>query len=574
MYLRDHIPLKTIFAIALFGLSSCGKSFLDTRLDTQPIEHNIDDNYKSLIQMANAPYAYLSQRNEFSALDGNLFAAVTDEAVQTNNVGDVYLFNNGNWGAFNNPDDRYNMYYSGIYSVNYFLEYLAKKGGDYKALLAVNRDTITQDARVNYQNDVASMGWSIAEAHVLRGYYYFELIKRYGGVPLLTKTFNVNEKPAIAASSFQEVVDYIVTEIDSYKNQMQANWQTTSLFANQDGRFNQGAALMLKARVLLYAASPLHNPGNDVAKWQRAAKAAAEALQFADRMDNAGGKNALDNNYRNYFLGSNTLNSAETIMAIRYTANNDLERANYPVATAGGRSGITPTENLVSAYEKLDNFSSSMPYANRDPRLGYTVVVNGSDWNNRTIDQSAGGTDDMKRMNASKTGYYLKKFVNDNVDLINNAINTHNWPLFRYGELLLIYSEAMNEAYGPDQGNGFGMTAREAINKLRARPSVNMPNVQAGGKADFRLAIKHERQVELAFENHRYWDLIRWGDAPNVLNQTIYGTTITKSGSGSVVYGKKAVQNRVFVAPKMNFYPFPQAEIYISGGLLVQNQGW
>ncbi|MEN5193505.1 RagB/SusD family nutrient uptake outer membrane protein [Sphingobacterium faecium] len=573
MYLRDHISFKSIFALALLGLSSCGKSFLDTRLDTQPIEHNIDDNYNSLIQLANAPYAYLSQRNEFSALDGNLFAAVTDEAVQTNSVGDVYLFNNGNWGAFNNPDDRYNMYYSGIYSANYFLEYLTKKGGDYKALLAVNRDTITQEARVKYQNDVVSMGWSIAEVHVLRAYYYFELIKRYGGVPLLTKTFSVNEKPAIAASSFQDIVDFIVTEIDSHHSKLQPNWKT-SAFANQDGRFNQGAALMLKARVLLYAASPLHNPGNDIVKWQRAAKAAAEALKFADRMDDAGGKNALDNNYRNYFLGNNTLNSAETIMAIRYTASNDLERANYPVATAGGRSGITPTENLVSAYEKLGDFSSSMPYANRDPRLEYTIVFNGSNWNNRNIDQSAGGTDDMTRMNASKTGYYLKKFVNDNVNLINNAINPHNWPLFRYGELLLIYSEAMNEAYGPDQANGFGLTAREALNKLRARPSVHMPAVQANGKADLRTAIKHERQVELAFENHRYWDLIRWGDAATVLNQTIYGATITKNGSGSVIYGTKAVQNRVFVAPKMNLYPFPQAEINISGGLLVQNPGW
>ncbi|WP_367208781.1 RagB/SusD family nutrient uptake outer membrane protein [Sphingobacterium sp. R2] len=573
MYLRDHITTKIAIAIAVLSLSGCGKSFLDTRLDTQPTEQNIDGNYTSLMQLANTPYAYLSQRNEFAALDGNLFAAATDEAQQTNTIGDVYLFNNGNWGAFNNPDDRYNMYYSGIYAANYFLEYIDKKGGDYKALLAVNRDTITQESRTKYLNDVASMGWSIAEAHVLRAYYYFELIKRYGGVPLLTKTFSVNEKPAIAASSFQEVVEYIVTSVDSHVKDLQPNWKT-SQFTNLDGRFNQGAALMLKARVLLYAASPLHNPGNDITKWQRAAKAAAEALQFADRMDDAGGKNALDNNYRNYFLGNNTLNSAETIMAIRYTASNDLERANYPIATPGGLSGVTPSENLVSAYEKLDNYSASKPYDNRDPRLGYTVVVNGSEWNNRTIDQTAGGTDDRRRANASRTGYYLKKFVNDNVNLVNNATNPHNWPLFRYGDLLLIYAEAMNEAYGPDQANGWGITAREAINKLRARPGVDMPAVQVSGKAELRTAIKHERQVELAFENHRYWDLIRWGDAATVLNKPIYGVTVTKTTSGTLQYETRQVQNRVFIAPKMNFYPFPQGEIHISGGTLIQNPGW
>ncbi len=101
-----------------------------------------------------------------------------------------------------------------------------------------------------------------------------------------------------------------------------------------------------------------------------------------------------------------------------------------------------------------------------------------------------------------------------------------------------------------------------------------MPAVQASGKADLRAAIKHERQVELAFENQRYWDLIRWGDAANVLNKPIYGVTVTKTASGTLEYGKRQVQNRVFIAPKMNFYPFPQAEIHITGGVLVQNPGW
>jgi|SRR6218665_56323 len=564
---------KLILVSACIGATACSKDFLDTKIDTQPVDHNVEENYNSIIQLANAPYAYLQQRNEFGVVDGNLFAAATDEAVQTNRVGDVYLFNNGNWNQFNNPDDRYNHYYAGIYAVNYFLEYLDKKGGDYRSLLALNRDTITQDSRQRFLNDVTSMGWAIAEAHVLRGYFYFELIKRYGGVPLLTQTYPVSERPAIASSSFDEIANYIVTEIDTYKDRLQPNWKTSS-FTTQDGRFSLGSALALKARVLLYAASPLHNSAGSVTKWQAAATAANEAIVFAQRTDNAGGNNGLDGNYRNYFLGNNTLNSNETILAIRYAANNDLERANYPIATAGGNSGITPSENLVESYELTGAAVPGDPYANRDPRLAATVVTNGSAWNSRIIDQSPGGADDMTRLNASKTGYYLKKFLNDNVDLLNNATNVHNWPVFRFGELLLVYAEAMNEAYGPDNNNGYAMTAREALNRVRARPGVNMPAVTATSQLQFSAALKHERRVELAFENYRYWDLIRWNDAASVQNGAVTGVAITRETNGSFVYTKRTVQNRVFVSPRMYFYPFPQSEVLISNGVLVQNPGW
>ncbi len=553
----------------LLMTGSCGKDFLDTRLDTMPTDENIKSSYTTIKQLANTPYAYMRNINEFTALDGNLFAPVSDEAVQTNTVGDVYLFNNGVWSPFNNPDDRYSYYYAGINAVNYFLEYLDKHDGDYRSLLAVNRDTITVDTRKAFLDDVALMGWSIAEAHVIRAYYYFELIKRYGKAPLVNKTFPANTSPQIAASSFDEVTAYIVKEINDYQNALQPNWKT-SAFANQDGRFSRGAALALKARVLQYAASPLHNASNDQAKWIAAANAANEALEFARQT----GNNQLDNNYRNYFLGSNTLTSAETIMAVRFDPDNALERANYPIGTAGGNSGITPTQNLVGAYEWKGAADPNNPYANRDPRLEMSIVTNGSNWNGRIIDQSAGQSDDARRQNASRTGYYLKKFVNDQVDLINNATNTHHWPVFRYAELLLTYAEAMNEAYGPDQSNGQIWTAREAVNLVRSRPSVKMPAVVAAGKEQLRSAIKRERQVELAFENYRYWDVVRWGDAATVQNQTITGVSVSKTAAGVFQYQTKEVQQRKFIAPKMNYYPFPQREIQISNGTLTQNPGW
>src|SRR5699024_7083783 len=119
------------------------QGFLNTRLDANPTLENLNTDYNTLIQLANAPYGYLQNYNEFSILDGNLFSPVTDESIQTSNTGQVYLFNNGTWNQFNNPNNFYDYYYAGIFTVNYFFNYLQSHGGNYRALLALNRDTIT-----------------------------------------------------------------------------------------------------------------------------------------------------------------------------------------------------------------------------------------------------------------------------------------------------------------------------------------------------------------------------------------------------------------------------------------------
>jgi hypothetical protein len=553
------------------GLGSCSKGFLNTRIDVKPTPGSVDQIYSTLIGYANAPYTVLQNYNGFTVLDSNLFAPVSDEAVQTSSVGKVYAFNNGTWSQFNNPNDYYNFYYGGIYAANYFFEYLQQMGGNYRLILAMNRDTVTTNNNTQYHLDVTQMGWSIAEAHIVRAYCYFELAKRYGGVPVVTQTYQVSQNAKLPASSYDSIVHFIVSEIDTYKDSLQANWKTTAQFATEDGKFSLGSALALKARTLLYAASPLHNASGDVTKWQAAAAAANDAVVFAQNP--AGGQNSLDGNYQNYFLATNMLSSPETILAVRFGADNYLEKQNYPVGTLDGHSGVTPTDDLVSAYEYTGTPDPNNPYNNRDPRLGYTIVTNGSTWNSRTINEAPGGSDDMTVTNASKTGYYLKKFLNDNVDLQNGATHTRNWPIYRYGELLLEYAEAMNEAYGPDNANGYGLTARQALNMVRGRPGVGMPPVTVADQAGFRSAVKHERRIELAFEDHRYWDLLRWMDAAAVQSQPLHGVVIAQNG-GQFVYTQRVVQNRAFVAPKMYLFPFSQAEITISNGSITQNPGW
>ena len=556
-----YTPLFACFLTAC--LTGCSKDFLDTKIDTQQTQETINSNYGSLVSFANAPYNYL--RNEFTIMDNNLFAAVSDEAVQTSPSASVRQFNNGSWNANDNPDNYYGSYYSGIRAANYFIEI----SGNYRSFLALNRDTISDAGKVNYKNDTLNMGWYRAEAHILRALYYFELSKRYGGVPLVTKTLDISENTLLPKASYDEIINFIVSEVDTYKDSMQVNWRTSS-FTSNEGRLTKGAALALKGRALLFAASPLHNTTGDVAKWQKAASALNDLIVFAQGPGGYG----LHSDYRNYFLQTNILTSNETIFAIRYGADNTLEKNNYPISTPGGMSGITPTQDLVSDYEYTGTPDPENPYANRDPRLGFSIVTNNSTWNGRTIDESTGATDDMRKPNASRTGYYLKKFLNDNLNLVQNQTVTHHWPVFRYGEVLLEYAEAMNEAYSPDNNNGYALTATQALNMVRSRAGVAMPPVTVAGQEAFRLAIKHERRIELAFENYRFWDLLRWKDAATVLNRPVNGVLVTKNGSGQFVYAPFAVENRIFDASRMYFYPFPQTEVIKSKGALEQNPGW
>ncbi|WEK33575.1 MAG: RagB/SusD family nutrient uptake outer membrane protein [Candidatus Pseudobacter hemicellulosilyticus] len=557
----QRLSIPTFCLLLLAFMSSCEKDFLDTRIDNTLTEETQSSNYSTLVGYAVAPYTEL--RNEFLMLNSNLFAPVTDEAVHSNTNAAAVLFTNGSWNPSTNPDNYYSNYYFGIRAANYFLE----QSGNYRAWLALNRDTISPAGKTNYTNDTLNMGWYRGEAHILRAWYYLELAKRYGGVPLVTRTLAATENTHIPRSGFDEIIEFIVSEVDQYKDTLQPNWKTSN-FTNNDGRITRGAALALKSRALLLAASPLNNPNNDVARWERAAAALNEFLVRSN------GIYSLHSNYQQYFLETNTITSAETIWAIRYPAGNNMEIQNYPVGTAGGNSGIAPTQDLVDAYEYTGVPDPANPYANRDPRLGFTVVTNNSTWNSRTIKQAPGEPDDMKVTMASRTGYYLKKFLNDGMNLQQGATKVHHWSVFRYAEILLEYAEAMNEAYGPDDAHGYSMTARQALNAVRSRTGVAMPAVTVTDKTGFRNAVKRERQVELAFENYRYWDLLRWKDAENVLDQPVHGLTITKDGSGQYVYTEKVVENRVFDASKMYRYPFPQAEVIKSNGVLEQNPNW
>jgi hypothetical protein len=551
-------------AILVVGFLS-GCDFLDTKIDTDLTANALETNRGTLWSFGNAMYSPMV--SGFYALDDNLFAAASDEAQRTAESGNAYLFNRGTLSPDNvgsASSGVYENYYDGIRAANFFLEY-AKTGEDF---LALNRDTAND--RINYDRDVRNLNWYRAEAHVAKAFYYAELIKRFGGVPIVEVVMDDDASPGhIARSSYDEVVDYIVKEIDSSKDLLQTDWEThPDNVSKNDGRFELKSALAIKARVLLYAASPLNNPQNDKTKWEAAAKAAHDVIAVMNY------SMPSDRNYGNYFVGNNPALSPESIFLIRHGTSNDLERANYPISTQGGNSGVTPTQNLVSAYDYTGDVDPVNPYKNRDPRLAATVVFNGSEWNVREIDQSPGGSDDMRKANTSKTGYYLKKFLRDNLNLVQGGTEYHVWVVYRYAEVLLNYAEAILNAYGPDAAPpGFTLTARDALMQVRNSASSSLPRITTVDADEFMKALKRERQVELAFEDHRYWDLLRWKDAVEVLNKPVQGVAVSKDENGTYSYQVVNVSERVF--PSRNYYmPFPRSEIVNSSGTLIQNEGY
>ena len=550
-----------ISGVLLLTALGCQKSFLDTKYDTDLTPEDVATNRGTLTSFANQFYSQIQYG--FTALDNNLFAAASDEAQQSASSSNAQIFNNGTLNPYNNPlSGLYKTYFDGIRSANFFLDY-SKNGNN---LLALNRDTISDS--LNYHLDIQNLVWYRAEAHIARAYYYMQLIKMFGGVPIITSTLQQASDEYIARSSYDSVVNYIVSEIDMYKNSLQVNWKTTSMYVNNDGRFSLGSALAIKARTLLYAASPLHNPTNDVTKWQSAASAANDLI-------NAPGLNlALATGYQAYFTGANPLSNAETIFAVRVPVNNTPETQNYPIATPGGNSGICPTQNLVSDYEYTGVPNLTNPYTNRDPRLAASIVTNGSTWNSRVINEAPGGSDAMTVTHSSPTGYYLKKFLTDNINLVQGANAQNQWVVIRYAGILLDYAEAMNEAYGLNVvPTGYKYSARQALMLVRNRASASLPVITATSILDFRNVVKHERKIELAFEDQRYWDLLRWGDAKTVLNMPIQGLQITQNGS-IFSYQVVNVATRIFNAPTNNYFPFAYSEIVNSKGTLVQNPGY
>jgi hypothetical protein len=503
--------------------------------------------------------------NEFESNSAYFLAGATDEAQYALETGAVNNYVNGGWSPANPYSNTWTKAYSAIADANMFLEKLDQA------------DITEWQYNPDYSIWVAQKEMFPYELRFLRAYFYFELFKAYGDVPLVTTTLTNGQANNIERTKADDIVKFIVEECDAVAPYLPVTYNTE--VGSEIGRATRVAAYALKARTLLYAASPLHNPTNDKAKWA----AAAEACKYI--LDNASTWGLKLNAYGSLWGHDAFLNNTELIFGLGRGENNTFEMANYPIGVENGSSGNCPTQSLVDQYEYQDNgqtfaerypgnidLNTVDPYEGLDPRFALTVVKNGDEWpsngaQKKAIETFAGGFNAAPKYGATPTSYYLRKYVDGAcvTTADNQTTRRHTWIIFRLGEFYLDYAEAVFNATGSANDATYGMTANEAINVLRNRADIQMPAFTEDGP-DWVKRYERERLVELAFENHRFWDVRRWKKGPQ------YFKTIQVANIGSDLVLKRSTVTRQW-DDKYYFYPIPQSELK-RNPKLTQNTGW
>ncbi len=457
------------------------------------------------------------------------------------------------------------------------------------------------------------------EAYFLRAYFYHNLLRMYGGVPLITKVYGLNEDYKVARNTFKETVDFIVANADSAAALLPVSYSAADV-----GRATKGAALALKARVLLYAASDLYNVNpsgqpetgytssqDRTALW-RAAKDAAKAVMdlgvyslFRPAPANA---QEAAKNYGDLFLQQT---SEEVIMSRQFLTSRGWSDGG-PFGLFNGPNGYhnwggnTPIQNLIDDYRMANGSKfdwsnpvhAAAPYANRDPRFYASILYDGAPWRTRPTDAQkfepnnmietfraltyvesgttkvAAGLDTregpIEDWNGGYSGYYIRKFVDPTVDH-QFVVQQVPWIFFRYAEILLNYAEASIEL------NELG-DAMTALNQIRRR--AGMPEFSGLDQATLRDESRNERRVEMAFEEQRFFDVRRWMIAPQVFSKNAGGINIYLDGDSptdrstwrNYRYETYPVQQRAW-NDKMYFMPIRLDELN-RNNLLKQNPGY
>lgn len=566
----EDLTLKDVFANRLYT-----ESFLTSMYAGQPQDINPVD-------YTRAPWTGSSDEME-----------ITYPGSYTHNI------NRGSWNA-QNIMDCWQFAYQTIRKADLFLENI-----DQLPL----QDGYTQEDKDHWTG----------EAHYLRAYDNFCVFRLYGPMPIMDRAMNPDEDfKNISRSTVDSCVDHIVQDCDAA-----AGLLPITVTSDKLGRATRAAALALKARVLLYAASPLFN-GNadfkdfkspdgralfpqtfDANKWKLAADAAKACIDACESagygLYTAPGNDPVEN-YTSLFLQNN---NKEVLWAMNFQAFQHLERCSSPISY-GGYSIMSISQQLIDAYQdaqgrdvitgynadgapvintatgytetgftaasgKYWDAGVSNMYVNREPRFYASVHYCGAKWKGSVIQTYFSGKDGASKNTTdfSKTGYVLRKFANP---LINIQTNT-GWDLktfiiFRLGEQYLNYAEALNESQGPVAD------VYKYVNAIRAR--AGLPGLETGlSKEDMRARIWQERRTELAFEGHRYFDCRRWKIAAKTNTGNLNGLSINNGTSQQdpSFYKRAVADKRIFVAPRDYFWPVPQSELDKDPNLL-QSMYW
>jgi len=525
-------------------------------------------------------------------------ASFTDEAQDADDV---------------TPGSRYIVWYGGNITSTSFPTYSVDGspwGNLYEGIRKCNVFIENIKTATVYASDQEKAAWT-AQAHTLRALYYLQLIKRYGGVPIFDKPLEIgHDFSQDRRASFAEVVSFILADCDQAlavpAGRDGFSWD---IYDNQYGIMTRAVAYAIKSQAVTYAASPLWSDGTYT--WEDATAINAEALaaclengyQLFDQQPSPG---IAQNAYALYFFtGSNDQRAVDKETIYHWGDQMQVWKwAGMPTNPGMERTGPSPTQDIVDSYEmangeapivgyadanKLEpiinpasGYDPANPYEGRDPRFYASIYYNGSVRNldqpdGKKVETYNGGAEEISSTNRkhTRTGYYLRKFNNHQSGLNNEGDG--GIRLFRLAELYLNFAESAYQSHGPDVTvtvGGISMSARDAVNEVRER--AGMPGFPTGlSTEEFEKKYRNERRVELAFEEHRYFDVRRW----KILDQTdqfVTGMRITKEGD-IFKYNRFKFPNRDAYSDKYLMYPIDQAEVNQVIGLTGeswQNPGW
>lgn len=583
-------------------LTSCEDmfgSFLDKQASNELTEDEVFSLWTNAKKYHFDTYNYL--RHGACRISNSWMDSATDLAETSYSTGGTRnSFNIGNYYASSGASeltDTWEHYFQGIRKCN---------------MLLTRIDDVPKsasDSEENYQTDLKNFK---AEARFMRAYFNWELFLRYGPLPIIT---DVLDPDGDLLSGYTErptnkvFVDFLLKELTECEvglmDKPMGSKGELTIDNNLAGRICKPMASALRSRIILYMASPRFQQvytaeGSTPVTWQTAADAAKSFI------------NTYGSEYGLYYGTSNNAlqQYQEAILLPQFSGNNEIifwrndtkvgwSAISYDTPVGeGGSGGLCPSQNLVDMYDMANGLSpfsqydetgspvyssnnqptvniesgynDSKPYENRDPRFYRTVLYHQSTWNNAQINVVKGGRDNpVGNANATPTGYYFRKYIPETILSSDHSLTAYrNWIFIRYAEILLNYAEAMNEANGPSD------EIYSALQQIRDRVGMtaklsNRSDLKT--KDALRNFIRKERTIELAFEDHRAWDVRRWNVAIEALSRPIYGIEVTNGTDGNPVYSRKVAQKRVF-QEKMYLYPIPETEEWKTG--IDNNPGW
>ncbi|MBD1432191.1 RagB/SusD family nutrient uptake outer membrane protein [Sphingobacterium sp. DN00404] len=575
-YIRTFTLLS--LAACLLILASCSKDFLgkpdssDVTIDTIFSERIKAETFLWETYGSSISGGLPRDWGRWEGVGASMLMAACDEGDVYDDWPESNLFNTGVWGPQRVPEDGFGHHYKGIRNANIFIENIER----------VPDISDTERAQMR------------AEAVFLRALKHAELLKRYGGIPIVDHVLLADGEVQLPRNSYAECVDFIVQSCDEAATVLPDTYPSAFL-----GRITKGAALALKSRVLLFAASPLANsptPYNtqdreftgytdyNPERWRAAADAAKAVLDWAAGAGNIRLIVDAQNPGNAYETAVSQPDNAEIILADKsvdwwgdwwpmtfqfvmprgvyngwYGHGVTLQHA-QKYYTVAGNDQDWPNEGSYAEF--LDKMGEM------EPRFQRSVFYSGSSFNDQY-----GVREFYRRNNGAWTEHapvngvgYMKKFL----ARFNWGGGRFNWPIFRLAEFYLNYAEALNEV-SPMDNQSF--TALNAIRNRAGIPEANNGDQRYNSQEKLREAIRRERAIELAFEEHRFWDVRRWMIASNegVMRGAMYGLNLYQQGDGSIVYRKEVFENRVW-EDRMYVYPIPQTEY--DKGYISQTPGW